>query len=91
MRLLLADQPLTPAKVRFAWTLVAGPAVARASVVTFEDGTLTVRAKDDAWRQAVERARPAMLARLADFLGAGVVRAMTITSEPTRHTLHHRP
>lgn len=92
MRLLLAEQPLTEAKVRFVWTLVAGPAVSRASTVTFADGTLAVRAKSDSWRHAVERARPMMFARLADFLGPGVVRVMTITSDETaRHTLHHRP
>lgn len=92
MRLLLAEQPLTEAKVRFVWALVAGPAMTRASTATFTDGTLAVRTKSDSWRQAVERARPAMHARLAEFLGPGVVRAISVMSDDTiRRTLHHRP
>jgi len=91
MRLLLAEQPLTEAKVRFVWTLVAGPAVARASTVTFSEGTLTVRAKSESWRQEVQRARPAMMVRLGQFLGPGVVRAMSVTSDDApSHLLHHR-
>lgn len=92
MRLLLAAQPLTEAKVRFAWTLAAGPAVVRASSVTFADGILAVRVKSDSWRQAVERSRPVVHARLAEFLGPGIVRTITIASDDTiRRTLHHRP
>jgi hypothetical protein len=92
MRLLLADQPLTEAKVRFVWTMIAGPAVSRASTVTFVDGVLAIRTRTEAWQAAVERARPAMLARLAEFLGPGVVRSLSVTcAEPTRRTLHHRP
>jgi hypothetical protein len=92
VRLLLAGQPLTEAKVRFVWAIVAGPAIARASTVTFADGTLSVRTPSDAWRQAIERARPAMFARLSEYLGTGAVTAIAVTSDDTlRRTLHHRP
>jgi hypothetical protein len=92
MRLLLAEQPLTEAKVRFVWTMIAGPAVSRASTVTFADGVLAVRTRTEAWQAAVERGRPAMLARLAEFLGPGAVRTLSVTcGDPTGRTLHHRP
>lgn len=92
VRQLIAGQPLTEAKVRFVWTIVAGPALARASTVTFADGTLSVRTPSDAWRHAIERARPAMFARLSEFLGSGAVTSIVVASDDTlRRTLHHRP
>ena len=72
---LLATQPTTPGKVRFAWRIAAGPALGRAGTTEWsEDGTLRVRARDDAWLREMRRARPIILERLTQLLGANVVR-----------------
>jgi Dna[CI] antecedent, DciA len=92
MRLILADQPLSDAKVRFAWTIVAGPAVVRASTVSFADGTLVVRTQSDSWFQAVQRSRSSMLQRLGQLLGPDIVRTIVVANDDGLHrTLHHRP
>src|SRR6188768_4500120 len=92
MRQILADQPSSDAKIRFAWAIVAGPAVSRASTVSFADGTLVVRTKSDSWFRAVERSRLTMLQRLTNLLGPGVVRTIVVANDDRLHsTLHHRP
>jgi hypothetical protein len=65
----LERQPLTEAKVAFAWAIAAGPALARAASVAWAGGTLTVTAKSEAWRRELERARPVVLGRLRHLLG----------------------
>jgi hypothetical protein len=84
MRLLLDEQPLTEAKVRFAWTMAVGPALARAATVSFADGTLRVRAKSAAWRDELRRATPLTRHRLAQFLGDDAVRTIVIDSDDAR-------
>lgn len=81
MRLLLDEQPLTEAKVRFAWTMAVGPALARAATVSFAGGTLRVRAKSAAWRDELRRARPLTRHRLAALLGDDVVRTLVIEDD----------
>jgi hypothetical protein len=77
---LLDAQPLSPGKVSFAWTIAAGPALARASIPTWTpDGILRVRARSTAWRTEIERARPTIAERLNQLLGAGAVRRIIIT------------
>jgi predicted nucleic acid-binding Zn ribbon protein len=79
VRLLLDQQPNTTAKIAFAWTIAAGPALARASRLDWAtDGTLRVQASSDNWRRELRRARPTLAARLAELLGPDVVRKITI-------------
>jgi hypothetical protein len=76
---LLAAQPTTPAKVAFAWRVAAGPVLGRAATTRWtDDGTLSVLARDAAWRREIGRARPLIADRLAQLLGPGVVRRIEI-------------
>jgi hypothetical protein len=80
IRAMLERQPTTSGKVAFAWSLAAGPSLARASAVEWlPDGTLAVRARSDAWRLEIVRARPLITARLDALLGADVVRRLTVS------------
>jgi hypothetical protein len=80
LRVLLDDQPTTPAKVVFAWTIVAGPALSRATTpVWSSDGTLYVRARTEAWREEVRRSKAVLLERLNQLLGAGIVRRLDVS------------
>lgn len=78
IRDMLARQPLTPAKVVFAWRVSAGPAFVRASTVSFADGTLSIRASSPAWRKEMERAIPILKERLAALVGHNVVRWIVV-------------
>jgi hypothetical protein len=83
LRLLLDAQPTTGAKVTFAWTIAAGPGLARAADVSWsETGTLRVRPRTDAWRQEIVRARPVIANRLASLLGPGVVGRISVDLAP---------
>jgi hypothetical protein len=76
---LLSGQPNTTAKVAFAWTIAAGPALGRASTPTWSvDGTLVVRAADERWRRELDRARPLIAERLGQLLGPDVVKKIVI-------------
>jgi hypothetical protein len=78
---LLNDQPVTAAKVVFAWQIAAGPALSRATALAWSDeGTLRVRARDGAWRNEVARARAMIAQRLEQLLGPGVVKKIVIES-----------
>jgi hypothetical protein len=79
---LLNDQPVSAAKVTFAWQIAAGPAMARATVPAWsDDGRLRVRARDAAWHREVTRARPMIAQRLEQLLGPGVVKKIVIEGE----------
>jgi Dna[CI] antecedent, DciA len=79
---LLHDQPLTAAKVVFAWQIAAGPAMARAtSPIWSDDGSLRVRARDTAWRREVARARPMIAQRIGQLLGPDVVKKIVIEAD----------
>jgi hypothetical protein len=76
---LLSAQPTTPGKVLFAWRIAAGPALGRAATTEWsEDGTLRVRARDEAWLREIRRARPIIMERLTQLLGPHVVRKLDI-------------
>jgi hypothetical protein len=81
LRQLLETQPLSAAKVEFAWKVAAGPSLARAVTVSWADGRLAIHAKSDQWRREIERARPTILQRLRDLLGADAVHSMTISGD----------
>jgi len=70
---LVRRQPLSPAKVGFAWRIAAGPALARAATAELrEDGTVLVGASSAAWATEVERSRALLLARMQEMLGPEV-------------------
>ena len=80
LRRMLADQPASTAKVAFAWKIVAGAAIARASVVTWQDGVVRVAPATAAWRREIMRARRILVERLRHLLGPDVVRSLIVES-----------
>jgi predicted nucleic acid-binding Zn ribbon protein len=79
LRHILDGQPVTAAKVSFAWTIAAGPALARATEHEWRpDGVFVVRARTDAWVKELRRARPLLTERLTDLLGPGTVKQFVI-------------
>jgi predicted nucleic acid-binding Zn ribbon protein len=76
---LLRRQPLSPAKVRFAWEAAAGRALARATTAELDAaGRLHVRTSSAAWAREVKRSRALLLERLRALLGAEVVTALEV-------------
>jgi predicted nucleic acid-binding Zn ribbon protein len=71
-------QPASPARTVFAWTVAAGPAMARAAAVEARDGVLFVTPKDARWSREIERARGTLLQRVQQLLGADAVSSITI-------------
>lgn len=72
---IIRRQPLSPAKVDFAWRTSVGPAIARVSAVQLgADGTLRVRVGDRRWKGEIERARDVIRARLDRLLGGDLQR-----------------
>jgi hypothetical protein len=78
LRALLEPQPLTEAKVLFAWRIAAGPALARNAAASWSDGRLIVRADSGAWRLELVRAKGVIADRLRQMLGPGAVSAIHI-------------
>ena len=78
LRDVLAHQPLTPAKVQFAWSVAAGAPLARAATVSWADGEIVVRPQSEAWREEILRARPVLSERLAELLGPEAVRRIVV-------------
>jgi predicted nucleic acid-binding Zn ribbon protein len=78
LRRVLESQPMSAAKVAFAWRMSAGPAVDRATTTQWRDGVLFVRASADAWKKEIRIARGVLLGRLQDLLGADVVARLEI-------------
>ena len=67
---LVRRQPMTPAKVDFAWRTSVGGAFARASRVSLgERGALTIHVDDPHWRREIQHALPTLRARLERLLG----------------------
>jgi predicted nucleic acid-binding Zn ribbon protein len=63
-------QPLSPAKVDFAWRTSVGPALARATTAELrKDGTLVVRLQDARWKAELNRGRGILRERLGVLLG----------------------
>ena len=77
---LLRDQPLTPAKVRFAWHASVGTSMGRATTVNLRDnGTLLVVASGDHWRRETIRSAGMIKRRLTELLGKNVVKRITVS------------
>ena len=76
---LLRRQPLSAAKVKFAWEVAAGPAIARATTVELSaDGAVLVKATTPAWTREVERSSGLLLTRLREMLGTETVKRITV-------------
>jgi hypothetical protein len=70
---LVRRQPISPAKVDFAWRTSVGPAIARASHVALDAaGVLTVTVDDARYRREIEHSLPLVRARLQRLLGDAV-------------------
>lgn len=75
----LRRQPTTGAKIAFAWQLAAGASLARHGVPEWTDGsTLRIRPSTEAWRHELRANRHALLERLHEVLGRGVVARLII-------------
>lgn len=90
---IIRKAPLTDEKVTFAWRTAVGPVIAGATDVSLavERGALHVRARDRAWQRELERSAATIRRRLDDLLGAGVVRALEITSAAASTVAPRRP
>jgi hypothetical protein len=78
LKLGLDAQPLTAAKVAFAWRIATGPAMARAGTPSWDGTILTISTTSDTWRREFERARPVVLRRLIHLLGPGAVKTIRV-------------
>ena len=74
---IIRRQPSSPARTSFAWQLAVGPALARATTVSLEEGVLVVRSTDERWAREIRRAGDVVLTRLQNLLGPEV-RALQI-------------
>ena len=74
---LIRRQPPSPARTQFAWQLAVGPALARATTVTLDQGVLHVSALDSRWLKEIGRARGAILPKLQHILGPDSVTKIT--------------
>src|SRR5688500_16023969 len=73
----LRKAPLSPEKVEFAWRASVGPAVARVTTVTLDQGgVLHVTAREPQWLPEIRRSSKLILARLESMLGPGVVKRL---------------
>lgn len=76
---LLRRQPLTAAKVRFAWHASVGPAMAKATSVELGgDGTLHVSTAGEHWRAETARSIAVIRPRLRELLGRGAVKRIAV-------------
>lgn len=76
---LLARQPLSPAKVEFAWQAIAGPFAQRATHGVRLDGTLLyIDVRDEGWARELEQAVATLVPRLNHLLGRGTVTRLVI-------------
>ena len=75
-------QPASPARTKFAWTVAAGPAMARAALVDARDGILFITPKDARWSREIERSRDTILRRVQHLLGEDAVTAISICAKP---------
>jgi predicted nucleic acid-binding Zn ribbon protein len=75
---ILQRQPDSSARTSFAWQVVVGPVLARATTVTLSQGVLTVRASDARWMHEIARSHQMVLARLRHLLGPESVTQLKI-------------
>ena len=72
---MLKKQPLTKAKIQFAWSIAVGASIARVTKINLSSsGTLYVKADAKLWRTEINRSNPLITRRLQDLLGRDVVK-----------------
>lgn len=70
--------PLCDEKVRFAWRLAVGPAVAKATRVRLDaEGTLHLSAESPAWLDSVRQSVGLIRSRLAHYLGEDAIKRIS--------------
>jgi predicted nucleic acid-binding Zn ribbon protein len=79
---LVRRQPASAARTAFAWSIAAGPALARAATVEARDRVLLVTAKDARWSREIERSAATLLARVQALLGPTEVTSLRICVKP---------
>jgi predicted nucleic acid-binding Zn ribbon protein len=77
---IIRRQPPSKERTAFAWQLVVGPALARATTVDLSDGVLKVRALDARWLKEITRAREMILPKLQHLLGADAISRIAVDS-----------
>ena len=76
---MLRGQPLSKAKIRFAWHTSVGASMARATSVELDPtGTLYVRTDSEHWRRETIRSAGVIKQRLAALLGQHIVKRVTV-------------
>jgi predicted nucleic acid-binding Zn ribbon protein len=75
-------QPASPARLAFAWSVAAGPQMARAASVEARDGVLLVTARDARWAREIERAATTLLDRVQALVGPTEVTSLRICVKP---------
>jgi hypothetical protein len=76
---ILRRQPPSDARTAFAWQVVVGTAVARATTVRLEKGRLTVTASDPRWITEIELVREPVLHRMQHLLGPESIRTISLS------------
>jgi len=74
-------QPPSSARTAFAWSVAAGPAMARAASVEARHGVLVVSPKDARWAREIERSSATLLSRVQTLLGREVT-SLQICAKP---------
>ncbi len=77
---IIRRQPASKERTTFAWTVAVGPALARTASVYQDGTTLRVTPRDARWARELERARPAILARMQALLGRDAVKDIYINA-----------
>ena len=76
---LLRKQPMSPAKLSFAWRTAVGETIHRASTVTLtKEGILEVWAVDQHWRREIQRATPVIIPRLQRLLHGTLIKGLVV-------------
>jgi len=71
-------QPASAARTAFAWSVAAGPAMARAASVETRDGILFITPKDARWTREIQRSSATLLARVQALVGAAEITSLRI-------------
>ena len=86
---IIRRQPASRERTSFAWSVVAGPAVGRATTVDLRGGILYVTPKDSRWARELHRAGDTLLTRLQALLGPEL-REVRVLSAPRTPNLEPR-
>jgi predicted nucleic acid-binding Zn ribbon protein len=75
-------QPSSPARTAFAWSIAAGPVMARAASVEARHGVLLVTPKDARWSREIERSSATILTRVQALVGSTEVTSLRVCVKP---------